>query len=116
MRAMCASPPWVLTLALLVLRVDADHSHHASPMDYLALVANLLDGRPDFHLPVLASPALVLPAAGDPRAATSTGRRCVPGSDHTAKARRPPCLQPECGLSSCACFRQSVRAPRAWYP
>src|SRR6266849_6444518 len=98
MRAMCASPPWVLALALLVLRVDADHSHHASPVDYLALVANLFNGRPDFHLPVLVSPlwGFPLPATAR-RAATYSGRRCVPGSDRTAKARQRPCLQPECG-------------------
>jgi hypothetical protein len=30
-----------LALALLVLRVDANHAHHTAPVDHLALVANL---------------------------------------------------------------------------
>src|SRR5216684_3248509 len=38
-----------LSLALLVLRVAADHSHHAAPMNDLALIANLSDRRPNFH-------------------------------------------------------------------
>jgi hypothetical protein len=32
-----------------VFRVDADDAHHAFAVDHLALVANLLDGRSNFH-------------------------------------------------------------------
>src|SRR5437016_8525409 len=38
-----------LSLALLVLRVDANHPHHATPVDHLALVTNLFDRCPYFH-------------------------------------------------------------------
>src|SRR5207249_7125312 len=41
-------PP--LTLALLVLRLGADHEDHALSPDDLALVAALLDARADLHL------------------------------------------------------------------
>jgi hypothetical protein len=42
---------WVfgLTLALLMLGVDADHSHDSFALDDLALVANLLNTGPYFH-------------------------------------------------------------------
>src|SRR6266478_5688688 len=38
-----------LSLALLVLRVGANHAHHAAPVNHLALVANLLYRCPYFH-------------------------------------------------------------------
>jgi hypothetical protein len=38
-----------LPLLLLVLGVLADHHHDALALDDLALVANFLDRRPDFH-------------------------------------------------------------------
>src|SRR6266850_3614945 len=38
-----------LSLALLVLRIGANYTHHASAMNYLALVANLLYRCPNFH-------------------------------------------------------------------
>jgi hypothetical protein len=43
-----------LSLALLVLRVDANHAHHAAPVDDLALVANLFYRCPNFHFLLLA--------------------------------------------------------------
>src|SRR5262249_44803257 len=39
----------ISTLPLLVPRILADHVDHASAADDLALLANLFDGRPDFH-------------------------------------------------------------------
>jgi len=39
----------VLALTLLVARVRADHTQHAAPAHYLALVANLLDARSNLH-------------------------------------------------------------------
>ena len=45
-------PWWVgkgLTLALLVARVGAEHAHHAGTADDAALVADALDGCPNFH-------------------------------------------------------------------
>src|SRR3989304_2179740 len=38
-----------LSLALLVLRVDANHPNDAAPVNHLALVANLFDRRTNFH-------------------------------------------------------------------
>src|SRR6267378_3407051 len=38
-----------LSLTLLVLRVDANHPHHAAPMNHLALVTNLFNRCPYFH-------------------------------------------------------------------
>src|SRR2546425_13321003 len=46
-----------LSLALLVLRVDTNHPHHAAPMDYLALVTNLFHRCPYFHAVLLLAPA-----------------------------------------------------------
>jgi hypothetical protein len=40
MRAIARSP---LTLALLVLRVAANHPNHTAPVNHLALIANLFD-------------------------------------------------------------------------
>src|SRR6266568_2842256 len=45
-----------LSLALLVLRVDTNHPHHAAPMDHLALVANLFHRCPYFHAALLLAP------------------------------------------------------------
>jgi hypothetical protein len=42
-----------LSLALLVLGVDANHAHHAAPVDHLALVANLFYRCPNFHILLL---------------------------------------------------------------
>src|SRR5215213_8454131 len=39
-----------LPLALLVLGVGADHTHHALAVDDLAVVAHLLDRSPNLHL------------------------------------------------------------------
>src|SRR5712672_2545368 len=44
-----------LSLALLVLRIGANHAHHASAMNYLALVANLFYRCPNFHNSLLLS-------------------------------------------------------------
>src|SRR5229473_2328527 len=75
-----------LSLALLVLRVAADHSHHAAPMNDLALVANLSDRRPNFHFaaPLRAAPGLLVPV--NDAAARQVVRRkldsnLVPGQD-----------------------------------
>jgi hypothetical protein len=43
-----------LSLALLVLRIAADHAHHAAPVDHLAFVANLFYRCPNFHFLLLA--------------------------------------------------------------
>src|SRR5690349_19674386 len=40
----------LLFLSLLVLRVRADHTHHTLSVNHLALIANLSDGSPDFHI------------------------------------------------------------------
>src|SRR5713226_1355063 len=40
-----------LSLTLLVLRVDANHPHHAAPVDHFALVTNLFNRCPYFHNP-----------------------------------------------------------------
>jgi hypothetical protein len=42
-----------LPLALAVLGVDADHPHHAAPMDNLALHTNFLDRCTNLHFPLL---------------------------------------------------------------
>jgi hypothetical protein len=42
-----------LPLTLLVLRIGADNTHHATAMNHLALVANFLDACPDFHTVLL---------------------------------------------------------------
>src|SRR6266571_2373195 len=42
----------MLSLALLVLGVDANHPHHAAPMDHLALITNLFHRCPNFHVPL----------------------------------------------------------------
>src|SRR5712672_1873607 len=44
-----------LSLALLVLRIGANHTHHASAMNHLALVANLFYRCPYFHNSLLLS-------------------------------------------------------------
>jgi hypothetical protein len=41
------TPP--LALSLLVLGIDAYHTHYALPFDYLALLANLFHGSSYFH-------------------------------------------------------------------
>src|SRR5262245_4682972 len=46
----CGPSRCSLPLPLLVPRVLADHADDASPLDDLALVANLLDRRSNFHL------------------------------------------------------------------
>src|SRR5256886_5667977 len=38
-----------LSLTLLLLRVDANHPHHAAPLNHLALVTNLFNRCPYFH-------------------------------------------------------------------
>src|SRR6516225_4770685 len=38
-----------LSLPLLVLRIDANHSNHATAVDHLALVTNLFHACPHFH-------------------------------------------------------------------
>src|ERR1700691_2776200 len=49
----CRSTPAIraiwLSLPLLMFRVYADDPHHAFAMDHLAFVANLLNGRSNFH-------------------------------------------------------------------
>src|SRR5712672_1592261 len=44
-----------LSLALLVLRIGANHAHHAAPVNHLALVANLFYRCPNFHNSLLLS-------------------------------------------------------------
>ena len=39
----------MLSLALFVFRVDADHPHHTLAVDDLALIANSLNAGFDFH-------------------------------------------------------------------
>src|SRR5229473_3062658 len=51
-----------LSLALLVLWVGANHTHHAAPVNHLALVANLFNRCPYFHDP---SPCFLLVAVDD---------------------------------------------------
>src|SRR5713226_8064373 len=83
MRAM-RTPSFFLSLALLVLGVDADHAHNAAPVDHLALVANLLDRRPNFHsrapvsLPCIRARARLLVAIDD-AAARQVVRRKLDG-------------------------------------
>src|SRR5215471_8247705 len=85
--AIRATSPLLLTLSLLVLRVLADHPHDALPPDDLALVADLLHRRPDFHDPAVSSyPAL-----------TCTGRRSARGSDRKGTAPRARGLPAGCG-------------------
>src|SRR5712692_5243944 len=77
-----------LSLALLVLRVAADHSHHAAPMNDLALIANLSDRRPNFHFTApfrAAPPPHLLVAVNDAPAGQVVWRKLdsnlVPGQD-----------------------------------
>src|SRR6266852_2947923 len=42
-----------LSLALLVLWVDANYPHYAAPVDHLALVTNLFNRCPNFHAALL---------------------------------------------------------------
>src|SRR5260370_3930534 len=56
-----------LSLALLVLRVDANYPHHAAPMDHLALVTYLFNRCPNFHNPC-SSLAKLLVAVHNPAA------------------------------------------------
>jgi hypothetical protein len=43
-----------LALALLVLRIGANYTHHAAPVNDLAFVANLFYRGPNFHFLLLA--------------------------------------------------------------
>src|SRR5260370_31959521 len=56
-----------LSLTLLVLRVDANHPHHAAPVDHLALVTNLFNRCSYFHNPY-SSLAELLVAVHNPAA------------------------------------------------
>src|SRR5580704_473520 len=85
----CSLYRFGLALALLVLRVDANHAHHAAPVNHLALVANLFYRSPHFHSPLLAQNPVSTVVA------TCIGTRCARASDRTAKARPRPCLPPK---------------------
>jgi hypothetical protein len=74
------APLSVLTLALLVLRVDANHAHHPAPVNDLALVADFLYRCTNFHL--------LRPSA--PPRSLCTGTRSARASDRRAKAPPPP--------------------------
>src|SRR5215472_6149406 len=75
MRAMLFS----LSLALAVLRVGANHAHHAAPVDNLALHANFLyrcsnlHATPSFRIP--ARPAALLVTVNDAPAREIVGRK-----------------------------------------
>src|SRR4029077_15663601 len=79
-----------LSLALLVLGVDANYAHHAAPVDHLAFVAYLFYRGPNFHF-------LLLAEISKPNEFICTGTRCALASGRTAKARRRLCRQPGCG-------------------
>src|SRR5258708_30829792 len=49
MRAIFSPCRGLLPLALLMLGIDADHSHASAPVDHLALVTNFFDACPYFH-------------------------------------------------------------------
>src|SRR5258708_40250555 len=83
-----------LSLALLVLRVDANYPHHAAPVDHLAFVTNLFYRCPNFHK--LCSP--MLPNFVGPRALVIySGTQSARASNRTAKAPLRLCLPPESG-------------------
>jgi hypothetical protein len=71
---MCPFP--LLTLALLVLRVDANHAHDPAPVNHLALIANLFYRCPDFHI---ASPNPLLLIAVNNATASQIVRRKLYG-------------------------------------
>src|SRR6266853_6582245 len=81
-----------LSLALLVLRIGANYAHHASAMNYLALVANLFYRCPNFHNSLLLSRLQSGQPEGRP---TCSGRRCGRALNRTAKAPRLLCLPRE---------------------
>src|SRR5713226_4189811 len=65
-----------LSLALLVLGVDANYPHHAAPVDHLALVTNLFYRCPYFHAVAL----LGKPAKWRGKLAATTAARTSPPS------------------------------------
>jgi len=82
-----------------VLRVDANHAHHAAPVDHLALVTNFLtDARTFISLLLDKSPAASISGGLKVKShpPTYTGTRCGRASDRTAKAPRRPCPRRGC--------------------
>src|SRR5216683_1239434 len=81
-----------LSLALLVLRVDTNHPHHAAPVDHLALVTNLFNRCPYFHAADSQSDGSKDPPLQNPICSgTQSGR----ASNRRAKAPLQLCLLPE---------------------
>src|SRR6476469_4456410 len=80
-------------LPLLVLLIRADHAHDASPTHDLALVANSLDRRSDFHAPTFFS---IRPRPAS-LAASSTATR----SPTTRRTKFLPAPPTTCAVTSC---------------
>src|SRR5262245_39483140 len=76
-----------LSLTLLVPRVGADHTDHATPADDLAPIAHPLHRRPDLHVPNS-------PTCTDTRSCRETGR--------TATVPPTPCPPGGSGCSASA--------------
>src|SRR6266404_7835110 len=93
-----------LPLALLVLRVGANHAHHAAPVNHFALVANLFNRCPYFHFlslllsrwrDELASTNSAADSLKGCPTAPCSGRRCGRALNRMAKAPRLLCLPRE---------------------
>src|SRR3954465_14724618 len=78
----------MLSLPLFVFRVLADHPHHAFAVDDLALIANLLYRRSDFHKTV--SRFVFLKTI-------CSDKQCVRATGHTVITRPRPCHPAGCG-------------------
>ena len=85
-----------LALPLLVPRILANHHHATVPANHLALVADLLDTRLDFHQLLSAEDVDGL------RVVTCADRRCAHESSHTEKVRRLLGRPEGCGCSAVA--------------
>src|SRR5579864_7152492 len=87
-----------LPLALFVFRVDADHAHHTFAVNDLALVANLLYGRPNFHnskIPLCSPVTSVVSRCGEQTICSDT--QFFRDSGRRAKALPLPCRPAGCG-------------------
>src|SRR5579859_5655832 len=90
--------PLNLSLALLVLRVGANHAHHPAPVKHFALVANLFYRCSYFHDPLPLLPPKTDATRGRLKdRPTCSGRRCARASNRKAKAPRLLCLPLESG-------------------
>src|ERR1700693_413684 len=64
-----------LSLALLVLRVHANHAHDPAAVDDFTFVTNLFDRCPNFHFSLLAKPAYLLIPINDAATRQVVGRK-----------------------------------------